>query len=313
MKICLMTLACATAVLAQILPPSDQSPIKPDTVVATVDGHDVTAEEFQAMLQNAPPSFVQGTRGRPDQFLQVMFLTKFLAEDGDKLKLGEKSPLKEQIEFNREYAIANQRVSYEQDSYNVSDKEINDFYDANRERWTAAKIKVILLGFKPDIAAGTSPDDVKRAAEQAFGAAHALNDRSQAEATKLAADIVQQLRAGADFGKLVEQYSDDKESKAEGGDFGIAIKSTSTSFSDVLKKAVFALKPSEISDPVPQPGGFYIIRLEEKTVQPLKEVNEPITQEIKGNHRNAWITGLNGRFMPKLLRPDFFVGPGAPK
>ena len=60
-------------------------------------------------------------------------------------------------------------------------------------------------------------------------------------------------------------------------------------------------------------GTKNIIRLEEKTVQPLKEVIEPITHEIKGNHRNAYINGLNGRFTPKLVRPDFFVQPAPVK
>jgi parvulin-like peptidyl-prolyl isomerase len=198
-------------------------------------------------------------------------------------------------------------VTYEQDSYQPSDQEVADFYAANQATWSAATIKVILLGFKPDPITGTSEEAVKQIAEQIFNAAHALNDRSQAEATKLAADLVRQLRAGADFGKLAAEYSDDKESKDEGGDFGIPIKTTSTSYRDDFKQAIFALKPGEVSDPVPQPTGFYIIRLEEKKVQPLREVSDLIKTQLKADHVLAFIADLDVRLKPKLLRPDFFT------
>jgi parvulin-like peptidyl-prolyl isomerase len=119
---------------------------------------------------------------------------------------------------------------------------------------------------------------------------------------------VKQLRGGADFAKLVTQYSDDAESKSSGGDFGTPIKATS-SFGQDIKKAVFTMKPGEISDPVAQGYGFYIIRLEEKTVQPLNDVRESIIKEIRDNHMNEYLKGLNARFKPQVQRPDFFVQP----
>lgn len=290
---------------------------KPDTVVATVEDKDITVQQFQELVQKAPPAFVQQLGGKPDSFLEQMYLLNYLAQEADKLNLADKSPLKDQIEWQRKYEVASARVNLEHDSYQPSEQEVGDFYSRNQAAWSAATIKVILIGFKPDPIKGTSEEEVKRAAEQAFNAAYALNDRSQAEATRLAADLVRQLRAGADFAKLAAQYSDDKESKAEGGDFGIPIKTTS-SFRDDFKNAIFALKPGEISDPVPQPTGFYIIRLEEKKVQPLREVTDPIKQELKASHLQTWLAELNTRFTPKQLRPDFFAQPltpgaGAPK
>ena len=86
--------------------------------------------------------------------------------------------------------------------------------------------------------------------------------------------IVTQLRGGADFAKLAEQYSEDAASKAAGGDFGV-IKASSD-YPAELKSAVFALKPGEISEPIRQPTAFYIVRLEEKGPQPVDEIREPI-------------------------------------
>ena len=280
--------------------------LKPDTVIATVDGEDVTVQRFQEFVQQAPADFLRQLGNKPDSFLQQMFFLRFLAGEADKLKLGDKSPLKEQFEWQRKYEVATARVTREQDSYQPTEKEIADYYAANQSKWSEANIKVILLGFKPDITKGTSAEDVKRAAEQALNGAHALNDRSQAEATKLAADLVAQLRGGADFAKLAKQYSDDKESKDEGGDWGVPIKTTSKSPED-FKNAVFALKPGEISNPVQQPTGYYIIRLEDKKVQPLKDVTASIAQELKGIHLTVWLNELSTRFTPKLIRPEFFA------
>jgi peptidyl-prolyl cis-trans isomerase C len=282
------------------------STFKPDTVIATVEGADVTVQHFQDLVARAPADFIRQLGPKPDAFLQQMYILDYLAADADKMKLGEKSPLKEQFEWQRRLEIATARVNLEQDSYQPTEKEINDYYTANQSSWSAATIKVILLGFKPDLEKGTTEDAVKRIAEQALNGAHALNDRSQTEATKLAADLVAQLRAGADFGKLAAQYSDDKESKNDGGDFGMAVKTT-TKVPEDFKAAIFALKPGEISDPVRQPTGFYIIKLEKKEVQPLREVSAPIAQKIKENHRTEWLDGLSARFTPKLVRPEFFT------
>ena len=104
------------------------------------------------------------------------------------------------------------------------------------------------------------------------------------------------------------QYSDDAESKSSGGDFGTPIKATS-SFALELKKTVFAMKPGDISDPVAQGYGYYIIRLEQKTVQPLNDVRESIVKEIRDNHMNEYMKDLTVRFTPQVQRPDFFVSP----
>ena len=63
--------------------------------------------------------------------------------------------------------------------------------------------------------------------------------RTEADARKLAEDLVKQIRGGADFGKLVAQYSEDPTSKAAGGDFGMV--NLNSSYSADVKKAVLAL------------------------------------------------------------------------
>jgi parvulin-like peptidyl-prolyl isomerase len=129
--------------------------------------------------------------------------------------------------------------------------------------------------------------------------------RSEADARKLAVDLVKQLREGADFAALVTKYSDDKDSKANGGDFG-TVKFNSP-YPEDLKRTVFALKPGEVGDPVRQATAFYIIRVEEKSVQPLAEVREAIILDIRNDYVRKLLADLQKKFEPVIEKPEFFI------
>ena len=278
-----------------------------NTVVATVAGMSLTIDDIRKMLENAPPAVTRliQTNGVQD-FIQQTFLFRNLSDLGDNLKLGEESPLKDQIETERKWIIANAMVTHERNYYQVSEQQINDFYQKNQSRWEQAKIKAIFIGFKPAVPT-VDFKDLEAAAKSALEGAHPANQRSEDEAKKLAGDLVKQLRGGADFGKLVEQYSDDSSSKGSGGEFP-SIKKTSP-YPEDLKKEIFALHNGDISDPIRQPTGYYIIRMEEKSVQPLNDVREPIVQDMRETHLKDWLTDMGKRFTPVVQNPQFFTQP----
>jgi hypothetical protein len=310
MKVFALIAIFAAALGAQIpnlgTPAAPQQKLPGDTIVATVRGTNVTIDDVRKMADAAPLQVLRYLQQDPQGFIRQMFLFRYLTEEGDKLKLGEQSPLKEQIEAQRAWVIANAMVGHEEDAYQVSEDQIDDFYQKNKSRWEQAKIRAIFIGFKPGTApASAEPKDLEAAAKQALEAAHPANDRSEDAAKKLAADIVKQLRGGADFGKLVEQYSDDSLSKGSGGEFP-AIKATSP-YPDDLKKAIFALNNGDISEPIRQPSGYYVIRMDEKTIQPVNDVRDVIIREQRQNHRDQWINELNRGFTPTIQKPDFFL------
>jgi len=89
------------------------------------------------------------------------------------------------------------------------------------------------------------------------GATRSGATRSKAEARKLAEQIARQAKGGGDFAKLAEQHSDDKGSKARGGNLGSFERRRMVKpFSD----AAFALKPGQVSGVVESPFGFHIIK-----------------------------------------------------
>ena len=293
--------AFVAATLAAQTPAAD-----PNKVVATVAGRDITIADVEKMVSSFNAQEMQTFQANPQFVLSQYFLFIGLAEEGEKAKLLEKSPYKEQFDQLKIQLLRNARVNEENNSYPVSTEMIDSYYKQHSAQWEQARIKVIQIAFAGQaVPAGTSAAD---AARQALTAAHAK--RSEADARTLADNIVKQLRGGADFVKLVDQYSEDPVSKAAHGDFGV-IKSLSDYPAD-LKTAVFALKAGEISDPIRQPTAFYIVRVEEKGTHPVDDLRETIVQAIRNEHMNQWMKDMNTSHQAVIKDQDYFKARGGP-
>jgi parvulin-like peptidyl-prolyl isomerase len=305
MKTLVYSLVLAAALAAQ----TPTAPITPSTVVARVGDHDVTAEELGKVIRNWNSEQFRQYQADPRAALQQIYTFKYLASKAEAMKLGDEDPWKGQIEYAREGILGTAMASYERNNFKVSEPDMEAFYAANKSRYEQAKIKVIMLGFQERILAGTSQDDVKKAAETVVRNQQVKAKRSEQDALALAADIVKQLRAGADFVAMVKKYSDD-DSKTADGDYGTI--TASGSFPEEMKKAVFALNPGEVSDPVRQPNALYIIRVMDRAPLPIEKVRESIIGEIKDNHLKTFGTDLGKKFTPTIVRPEFFLAPPPP-
>ncbi len=302
----ILALAC-TPLAAQTLPAA----VPDDTVVASVDGKDVTAGEIRQSMQFMPEEFVKLFQQNPKYAVQQLFMLRYLSEEAEKAKLAEQSPLKEQLAFLRANSMASAMISHEHNFYPVPNQQIKEFYEKNQARYQQAKIKVIYIAFKPTApvvgkvpSGDKSLEDIARALSEGGSS---QTQRTEADALKLAEDLVKQIRGGADFAKLVAEYSEDPQSKAAGGDFGVV--NINSSYSADVKKAVLALKAGEVTDPLRQSNAFYIIRVEEKTEQPMSELTVSISEEIRGAHLNQWLGEVGKRFDPTVKSVEFFTQP----
>src|SRR5262249_42475863 len=84
---------------------------------------------------------------------------------------------------------------------------------------------------------------------------------------------IRRAKAGADFGKLAQEVSEDSATAPRGGDLGLVGKGEMV---PDFEKALFALKKGEVSpEPVRTPFGFHAIKamdIREGGRKPLKEV-----------------------------------------
>ncbi|HCC68927.1 MAG TPA: hypothetical protein DEP99_03470 [Nitrospiraceae bacterium] len=175
-----------------------------------------------------------------------------------------RTKLKEQIIISR---LVGQEV---QAKVLITDKEIKEYYEANKEKYKAEKVRLRQIFFM-------SPTKGE--------------DRASLE--NKAMEIVQRLKAGEDFSNLAREVSEDA-SRKFGGDLGFVKRG------DILKEVediAFTLKVGEVSKPFWSPSGLHIIKVEER-VEGI--ALEHVKEEIKGIlFENAfrlkysdWIKGL---------------------
>lgn len=87
------------------------------------------------------------------------------------------------------------------------------------------------------------------------------SDLAKKEYFDKAQQILDSIKAGADFAELAKKYSEDPGSAAQGGDLGFVKRGV---FYPEFEAAAFRLQQSELSDVVESPVGFHIIQMLER-------------------------------------------------
>jgi peptidyl-prolyl cis-trans isomerase D len=148
---------------------------------------------------------------------------------------------------------------------NVTEQDLQSYYDQHRDEYRVPdQVKVRHILIKTPLPAPGQKEDEK-----------AVNDaRAKAD------DVLKQLKAGGDFAKLAEKYSEDTTAKA-GGELGWIQRGRTV---PEFEKVAFSLPKGQISDLVKSSYGFHIIQVEDKQEAHLKslpEVKSEITEKVK--------------------------------
>jgi parvulin-like peptidyl-prolyl isomerase len=151
---------------------------------------------------------------------------------------------------------------------NVTDKEIKDYYDANKSIYVQKESR-----------------DVR----------HILVTKKA-----LADQLYAQLKGGADFAKLAKKYSKDPGSAQNGGRLTITRGQTVKEFD----KTAFALKKNALSQPVHTQYGYHIIQalsdIRPAKTTPLGKVKASIRQQLdqqkKQDEMTKWVDDLKKKF-----------------
>lgn len=160
----------------------------------------------------------------------------------------------------------------------VTDKEIKDFYNANKKDYFSPE-KVELMAIFLKLSKDASVTEITNA-------------------KRMVLRINSKLKDGESFEKLINQYSDEP-LKSQGGRLGEFVRGT---LSPLLNNKAFSMKKGEISEPIWVSEGVYILQLANRTSESLKtvgEVKEEIhkrlyEQKLKELY-NKWIKALWGK------------------
>jgi peptidyl-prolyl cis-trans isomerase C len=269
--------------------PTPPPPVSPDTVVAEVNGKKYTAADIDRMIAILPAQYQQAAHSQT-QILSQVFLMQRLAEDAAKAGLDQKSPFKEQLEINRIQVLSTAELSDVQNTMKITPEDQHKYYQDNPDKFKEVKIRVIYIAYNPT--PGKAATDGKTIV-------------TEAEAKAKIEDLAKQIQGGADFGKLARDLSDDKASAAKDGEFGV-IKQDS-GYPEAIKTAVFALKQGELSAPIKQPNGFYLIRAEEINQKSFDDSIVQILQVEKQAKFQEWLKGMQAQYSVKIENPAYFA------
>ena len=264
-------------------------PPRPDTVIATVNGKKLTYGEFETLVRSLPQQMQQNAQQNRKAFVNQFALMQKLADIAATSKLDQVAPYKDALAFSRMNILAQAEINEAPKQFLVQPDEQQKFYEGNKERYTSVKVKVIYIPYSANPVEG--PDGKKTL--------------SDAEAKAKAGDLLQQIRGGADFVKLVKEHSRDTTSVAKDGDIGTF--TPADNLPEPIKAAVFKLKLGEVSDPVRQPNGFYLFKAQEITAKPFSEVRDQIYDEIQKKRMQEWMEATNKSLVITYDNEAFFT------
>ena len=217
-----------------------------DTVVATVDGVEITAGHLLMMRSQLPQQY----QTLPDEALFTGLLEQAVQQQLLAAEATELDRTSQLLLDNQDRNLrANAEVTRLFDS-ELTEDAIQAAYDA---RYAAVE-------------PGTE-----------YNAAHILVETREA-----AVEIKAELDAGADFAELARSKSIDP-SRGNGGELGWFGAGMMV---PPFEQAVTALEPGAVSEPVETQFGWHVIRLIETrtaTIPPLEEVRDDIVNELQAS------------------------------
>ena len=149
---------------------------------------------------------------------------------------------------------------------NLTDKEIEDYYDQN----IIGDIKASHILITPDVDSDATDEE---------------KEKAENKAKKEAERIIKKLDEGEDFAELAKKYSDDEATAKNGGDLDyFNTDDMDENFMDAVKK----LDNDEYTkEPVKTQYGYHIIlKVNQKEKPKLKEVKDSIKETLANNKLN---------------------------
>jgi len=277
-----LAVLCASFGWAQSAPPASGD--QPDTVMAIFeDGSKMTLGEFRTLIPLLSETYRPTAEQNPEKFLHLYGVIMRAAAAAKRQNMADDAKYKSGIDFAAMEALARFYVLESTTSITVTPEEIEKYYSDHKEPFRRIKVSGIKVAFGAPASDGNSSTvNASRIPKKVL-----TEEEAKAKADKLVA----QLRAGADFAKLVQTESDDETGKGKGGDLGVW--KMTDNVPDLLRGAVMGLKEGEVSEPIRQPGGFYIVHADAVTYAPLAEVKDILFDQLKQEKAREWLQNLD--------------------
>lgn len=223
----------------------------------------------------------------PESIIDDVVASRVKEEFGDRLTLTKTLHLRNQTyeSFRKDerdaFVLAQMTIRNINQNLVISPKKIEKFYAENQEKYRIgdrAKVRMILI-------------DKSR---------HALG-----EPKKIADEVRAKAAAGADFGKLADEFSDDAR-RFKGGLRGEQgwVENKDSDLRKELRDFAFAAKDGDLSPVIETEGAVFLVKVEgreQARVRPLTEVRNDVEATLKGAERER----LRKQWIAKLRKKAF--------
>lgn len=219
----------------------------PDTVIATIDGVNVTEADLDIALDNLDQQFARLPEDqRRAAALSAVIEIKLMAKEAVAKGLDKDPDYVRRAAFLQERALHAEEIEKEV-TQKVTDDEIKARYEA---------------------------EIAKRPKVEEVHARHILvKTEDEAKA------VIKELEGGKKFEDVANEKTTDPSGKGSGGDLGFFAAGQMV---PEFEKAAFALKPGEYTkEPVKSQFGYHVIKLEEKRQQP-PPAYDAVKEQVKG-------------------------------
>jgi peptidyl-prolyl cis-trans isomerase SurA len=274
----------------------------PTNVAATVNGRAVTYadldKQYKRQFPNPPESIsAEEVQFKKLELLRVMIDEEIMLQRAEKLgliateaeveaKFNEIRAPYTQEEFQRQLDARSMTVeelkgqlrrdlSIEKlmnkeilSQINVTDKEVTDFYNANKAAFNYPennyRIAQIVVTGQPS----TEVRNLKRD--------KAMNEE---QARKKIQMLEARLKQGEDFAMLAQNFSEDPQTAPNGGDMGYIPESSLEKANAELRKIILSLTPGQLSAPIRGDGAWRILKLISREAAGQRELTDPRVQQ----------------------------------
>lgn len=260
---------------------TEKENIKPETVVASINGKDFTAEQIGKLLEAAPfPKARTMFERSPKEFLNAIAVLMLFSDLAEKEGLDKQSPYKEVIEFYREQVLAQAMLNTQKNAYVPTPQETKKYYDEHSADFREAKVRMIYFPFS--------------------------DEKTEAAAKQKATAVAGQARLGADFVTLAKANSGDP--TGAGAEF--AVKPDSAQPPAHMKTVILQSKAGTVTEPLRHDNGYYLFRIESVETLPYEKVKDPIYLKLQDERFRAWHRQTEQKINVQIKNEAFFQSSG---
>jgi len=153
----------------------------------------------------------------------------------------------------------------------ITDSDVANFFNANKDAFNHKEPSIRLAQILVTPQADPNVHNLR--------GSKATNDKQARDKIE---DIYNRLQRGEDFGMLAQNYSEDPNTAANGGDMGPIPESNLDKVSKDLKQLVLTLPVGVPSKPIASQYGYQILKVISREPAGQRELNDPrVQQEIR--------------------------------